>query len=123
MTREYLKSKVIAQDGLRAIVDEKTHRSPHGLQMWRQMCREMFDSRELIGTLIWRDISVRYRQSVFGNLWAVLPPLITAAVFSFLVAQRAFPIGSTPIPHPTYAIWSIALWWLFAIFFFGRLQW
>jgi lipopolysaccharide transport system permease protein len=85
-----------------------------GLRIWTEMVHELCASRELIARLIQRDIAVRYRQSVLGYLWAVVPPTVTVMVFAFLVSQRALPIGVTPLPYPVYALWGVTLWGLFA---------
>lgn len=71
-------------------------------------------SRALIWRLILRDIRVRYRQSVLGYAWAVLPTLATVATFTFLKASRALPLGETPTPYMAYAAWGTSLWQLFS---------
>jgi lipopolysaccharide transport system permease protein len=55
----------------------------HPLRMVRQMGRDLLASRELAWRLMVRDISAQYRQSLFGVLWAFVPPLITAATLTF----------------------------------------
>jgi lipopolysaccharide transport system permease protein len=85
-----------------------------GLRGWRLMLKGMVDSRRLIWLLMLRDISVRYRQSVLGYAWAVLPPVVTVGVFAFLNASRVLPIGETTIPYMAYALWGITVWQLFA---------
>jgi homopolymeric O-antigen transport system permease protein len=85
-----------------------------GLRMWTEMVCELLVSYELISRLIKRDISVRYRQSVLGYVWAVIPPMITVAVFTILVSRKALPIGTTLMPYPVYALWGMTLWGLFA---------
>ena len=85
-----------------------------GLRIWVEMVRELLASRELIVRLIQRDVAVRYRQSVLGYIWAVVPPIVTVTVFAFLVSQRALPIGATVLPYPVYALLGMTLWGLFA---------
>lgn len=85
-----------------------------GWRIWRTMIKELLDSRELIWRLIVRDISVRYRQSVLGYVWAILPPVIMVAIFAFLTNSRTIPISQTSLPYVVYALWSIGVWQLFA---------
>jgi lipopolysaccharide transport system permease protein len=81
---------------------------------WRIMVDELADSRRLIWLLILRDISVRYRQSVLGYLWAVIPQIVTVGAFAMLNAWRVVPMGETTIPYVIYAAWGISVWQLFA---------
>jgi lipopolysaccharide transport system permease protein len=85
-----------------------------GLAGWRLMVRELVGSRRLIWLLILRDISVRYRQSIFGYGWAIIPQIATVATFAFLHASRVLPIGDTRIAYVAYALWGISVWQLFA---------
>ncbi len=78
------------------------------------MFAELADSRRLIWLLILRDISVRYRQSILGYVWAVIPQLATVGIFAFLHASRVLPIGATRIAYVAYALWGISVWQLFA---------
>ena len=95
---------VYAPDGMRLM----------GIRIWSSMFRKLVASRELIWRLIYRDISVRYRQSILGYLWAVIPPILTVTIFTFLTSQRVLPIGNVPLPYPVFALWSISVWQLFA---------
>ncbi|GAX34307.1 ABC transporter permease [Nodularia sp. NIES-3585] len=85
----------------------------HPLQLFREMGRDLLASRELAWRLLVRDISAQYRQSLFGVLWAFLPPIITAG--GLLVARNAgaVNIGDTDIPYPAYVMFSMALWQTF----------
>jgi lipopolysaccharide transport system permease protein len=85
-----------------------------GVSGWAIMVKELVESRRLIRVLILRDITVRYRQSILGYVWAVVPPIATVAVFAFLHASRVLPIGETKIAYVAYALWGISLWQLFA---------
>jgi homopolymeric O-antigen transport system permease protein len=55
---------------------------PTGIRGGTERLREAFDSRELLAFLAWRDLTVRYKQSTIGVLWAVLQPLLLAALFT-----------------------------------------
>ena len=78
------------------------------------MFAELTESRRLIWLLMLRDISVRYKQSMLGYVWAVIPQLATVGVFAFLHASRVLPIGGTRIAYVAYALWGISVWQLFA---------
>jgi len=82
--------------------------------VWKELFADLRNSRELIWRLLVRDISTRYRQSILGYLWAILPAIATVAVFAFLTNTRTIPVGETPIPYVPYALWSLGVWQLFA---------
>jgi len=93
--------------------------SPDGVRRngqagWRIMVNDLVNSRRLIWLLIRRDISVRYRQSVLGYLWAVIPQIVTVGAFAMLNAWRVVPMGKTAVPYVIYAAWGISVWQLFA---------
>jgi len=89
-----------------------------GWRIWPEMVRDLVRSRELIWRLMVRDLSVRYRQSILGYAWAILPPIVMVAVFTFLLRTRILNIGQTSFPYISYALWSIGIWQLFS----GSLQ-
>ena len=89
-----------------------------GWRIWPEMLRDLLRSRELIWRLMVRDLSVRYRQSILGYAWAILPPIVMVAVFTFLSRTRVLTIGQTSLPYASYALWSIGIWQLFS----GSLQ-
>lgn len=90
--------------------------------MWRlgivRVClltwRELWTARELVFRLVYRDISVRYRQSILGYVWAVFPQIATVSIFAFLASRRVFPMGETPIPYVAFALWNLSVWQLFS---------
>jgi lipopolysaccharide transport system permease protein len=86
----------------------------NGQAGWRIMVKELVNSRRLIWLLILRDISVRYRQSVLGYVWAMIPQIVTVGAFAILNAWRVVPMGKTAIPYVIYAAWGISVWQLFA---------
>lgn len=75
------------------------------------MLREIWDYRELFYFLAWRDILVRYKQTVLGVLWAVIQPFFTMVVFTVLFGQLAN-IPSDGIPGPIF-YFSALLPWIF----------
>ena len=85
-----------------------------GWHVWRTIINEFLNSRELIWRLILRDIAARYRQSMFGYLWAILPSIVTVIVFAALTQSQTIPVAETALPYVAYALWSISVWQLFA---------
>src|SRR5207253_3074386 len=56
---------------------------------WRRLrLRELWESRELLWFLVWRDVKVRYKQTAFGVAWAVLQPLVMMAHYGVHVSAR-----------------------------------
>ncbi len=81
---------------------------------WRALgLRELWEHRELVGFLAWRDIKVRYAQTVLGAAWAVLQPVMTMIVFSIFFGRLA-KIPSDGIPYPVFAYAALIPWGLFA---------
>jgi lipopolysaccharide transport system permease protein len=77
------------------------------------MWRDLKASRELSWRLFIRDLSAQYRQSLFGILWAFIPPLITSAIFIFLQSRNVVNIGETSVPYPAFVLISTVLWQMF----------
>ena len=69
--------------------------------------------RELLGFLVWRDIKIRYRQTVFGALWAVFQPLIGMLIFT-LVFNRMAGVHSDGPPYPLFAFAGLVPWTFFS---------
>lgn len=86
-----------------------------GLQAWKEMQADLLASRELVLRLAQRDISVRYRQSLLGYVWAVAPQLVTVGIFAFLARYRVFDMGESAMPYLVHALWSISVWQLFSV--------
>jgi lipopolysaccharide transport system permease protein len=74
---------------------------------------ELWEYRELLYFLIWRDIKVRYKQTVLGAAWAILQPLLTMVVFTIFFGKLA-KIPSDGIPYPIFAYCALLPWTLFA---------
>ncbi|MFN8490945.1 MAG: ABC transporter permease [Caldilineaceae bacterium] len=74
---------------------------------------ELWAYRELLYFLIWRDIKVRYKQTVLGVLWAIIQPLFTMGVFSIFFGRLAG-IPSDGIPYPLFSFAALVPWTLFA---------
>ena len=75
--------------------------------------REIWEYRELLYFLVWRDIKVRYKQTVLGASWALLQPLLTMVVFSVFFGKLA-KMPSDGLPYPVFAYCGLLPWQLFA---------
>jgi homopolymeric O-antigen transport system permease protein len=75
--------------------------------------RELWTFRELLFFLVWRDIKVRYKQTVLGAAWAVLQPVMTMAVFSLFFGRLAR-MPSDGIPYPLFSLAALVPWTFFA---------
>ncbi len=69
--------------------------------------------RELLYFLVWRDLKVRYKQTVLGVAWAVLQPLATTLVFTIFLGRLAG-MPSDGVPYPLFAYTAMLPWQLFA---------
>jgi lipopolysaccharide transport system permease protein len=74
---------------------------------------ELFQYRELVFFLAWRDVKVRYKQTVLGALWAILQPVITMVIFSVFLGRLA-KVPSDGVPYPIFAYTALVPWTLFA---------
>lgn len=79
-------------------------------QLFREMWRDLSASRGLAWRLMVRDIKAQYRQSLFGFLWAFLPPIVMAAGFTLAANANVINVGETGMPYPAYVILSMSLW-------------
>jgi lipopolysaccharide transport system permease protein len=75
--------------------------------------RELWTYRELLYFLVWRDIKVRYKQTVLGAVWAILQPLMTMAVFAIFLGRLAH-VPSDGIAYPLFAFVGLVPWTYFA---------
>jgi lipopolysaccharide transport system permease protein len=75
--------------------------------------RELWHYRELLYFLIWRDVKVRYKQTVLGAAWAILQPLSLMLVFSLFFGRLA-KMPSEGIPYPLFTFCALLPWQLFA---------
>jgi len=75
--------------------------------------RELWEYRELLYFLTWRDIKVRYKQTVLGAAWAVIQPLFMMLVFSLFFGKLAG-VPSDGIPYPVFTFCGLLPWQLFS---------
>lgn len=93
---------------------EPDHALRAGLRVWAEMVRELIDARELIWRFLVRDFSARYKQTVLGWVWAVVPVLATVLVFTFMNRNRLLHMADCDIPYPLYVLLGMTVWYLFA---------
>ncbi len=75
--------------------------------------RDLWEYRELLYFLIWRDVKVRYKQTVLGAAWAIIQPFFTMVVFSLFFGRLA-KIPSDNIPYPIFSYAALVPWTFFA---------
>jgi lipopolysaccharide transport system permease protein len=84
---------------------------PHG---WLELrLHELWEYRELLYFFVWRDIKVRYKQTVVGVLWVVLQPLMTMGVFTIFFGRLA-KLPSEGLPYPVFYFAALVPWAYFA---------
>lgn len=84
---------------------------PHGWQALE--LRDLWKYRELLYFLTWRDVKVRYKQTLLGVAWAILQPLLTMLIFSVIFGQLA-KLPSDGVPYPIFTYTALLPWQLFA---------
>src|SRR5215469_8131632 len=75
--------------------------------------RELWSYRELIYFFIWRDIKVRYKQTILGGAWAILQPFLTMLIFSLFFGRLA-KVPSDSVPYPLFTFTALVPWQFFA---------
>ncbi len=75
--------------------------------------RGLWEYRELLYFLTWRDIKVRYKQTALGAMWAIIQPLFTMLVFSLFFGKLA-KMPSEGIPYPLFSLAALVPWTFFA---------
>lgn len=75
--------------------------------------REVWEYRELLYFLVWRDVKVRYRQTVLGAAWAIVQPFTAMVIFSVVFGQLA-KLPSDDLPYPIFTFTALLPWNLFA---------
>jgi lipopolysaccharide transport system permease protein len=74
---------------------------------------EVWEYRELLYFLIWRDIKVRYKQTLLGAVWAIIQPVLTMLLFSLFFGRLAR-IPSDGVPYPIFCYAALVPWSFFA---------
>jgi lipopolysaccharide transport system permease protein len=75
--------------------------------------RELWEYRELLYFLTWRDVKVRYKQTILGAAWAIIQPFFTMVVFSLFFGRLAG-IPSDGVPYPIFSFAALVPWTFFA---------
>lgn len=71
--------------------------------------RELIHYKELFYFFTWRDIKIKYKQTVLGFLWAVLQPLLMMLIFTFFFG-RVLNVPSQNLPYPVFVFSGLLLW-------------
>ena len=80
---------------------------------WKMVdLKELLRYRELVFFLTWRDLKVRYKQTILGVAWAIIQPVMTMVVFSIFFGGLA-KVPSDGIPYPLFSIAGLLPWQLF----------
>ncbi len=74
---------------------------------------ELWRFRELLFFLVWRDVKVRYKQTLLGASWAILQPLATMIIFTVIFGRLA-KLPSDGVPYPVFALAALVPWTFFA---------
>src|SRR6266576_5575464 len=74
---------------------------------------ELWEYRELLYFLTWRDIKVRYKQTALGAAWAIIQPFLTMVVFSLFFGRLA-KMPSDGVPYPIFSFAALVPWTFFA---------
>ncbi len=74
---------------------------------------DLWSYRELLYFLVWRDVRVRYKQTVLGAAWAILQPLVTMIIFTYFFGKLAR-VPTEGIPYPIFFYTGLLLWTYFS---------
>ncbi|HEX3179319.1 MAG TPA: ABC transporter permease, partial [Methylomirabilota bacterium] len=74
---------------------------------------QLWEYRELLYFLIWRDVKVRYKQTALGASWAIIQPFFTMVVFSLFFGKLA-KVASDGVPYPIFSFTALVPWTFFA---------
>src|SRR6478736_1661029 len=80
----------------------------------RQYWRDLWRYRELFRVLAWRDVSVRYKQTVIGAAWAVIRPFLTMVVFTVIFGKLANLPSEGTAPYPIMVFAGMLPWTFFS---------
>lgn len=76
--------------------------------------RELWEYRELFYFFTWRDVKVKYKQTILGFLWAILQPLFMTIVFTVFLGESISQKTNLNIPYPVFAMSGMLLWGIFS---------
>src|SRR4051812_4933190 len=100
---------------MESVIEAQPQESPRIAQVYARLgtLRELWDYRELFYFLAWRDIKVRYKQTVLGLLWAVIQPVFTMLIFTVVFGQMAN-VPSDGVPRPIFYFSALLPWLYFS---------
>ncbi len=75
--------------------------------------RELVEHRELLYFLVLRDVKVRYKQTVLGVVWTVLPPVLSMVIFTFIIGKMGN-MSSDGVPYPVFVFSGLVPWTFFS---------
>lgn len=75
--------------------------------------REIWDRKELLGFLVWRELKIRYKQTAVGALWALFQPLVAMVIFS-VIFGRLVGVDTGTVSYARFALTGLILWIFFA---------
>lgn len=108
----------VKEEEISAIISAKLNQLPHlriepshGFVPLK--ITELWEYRELLYFLVWRDIKVRYKQTALGVLWAIIQPVLTMVVFSIFFGKLG-KLSSDGIPYPIFSFAALVPWTLFS---------
>jgi lipopolysaccharide transport system permease protein len=105
---------VLGEENTLTIPDNlpRTRREPSKGWAWPRF-RELWEYRELLFFFAWRDIKVRYKQTVMGASWAIIQPFLTMVIFSLFFGRLA-KVPSDGLPYPVFSYTALVPWTFFA---------
>ena len=86
-------------------------RRSHGLASLK--LKELWECRELMYFLAWRDVKLRYKQTILGASWAILQPFLAMLLFT-LIFNKLIGLSSEGIPYPLFSYSGLVIWMFFA---------
>ena len=76
--------------------------------------RDVWRYRELLGFLAWRDVKVRYKQTVLGVIWALVQPIVTTGIFTLIFGKVARMEEQVAVPFSLFVLSGVLPWQLFS---------
>src|ERR1700726_3018230 len=88
------------------VIEPGRHERNYWIDLWRY--------RELFRVLAWRDVAVRYKQTVIGVAWALVRPFLTMVIFTFVFSRLAKLPSDGSAPYPILVFAGMLPWFLFS---------
>src|SRR5436309_2124299 len=92
----------------------RTIRIKPGRRSLARELRELWAYRELFGFLVWRDLKVRYVQTILGPLWAIMVPIMQMVVFTVIFSRLGGIKGEYHVPYPLFVFCGLLPWTFFS---------